>query len=761
MLTRKVLGKIFAILGLLTLISWMPGVTTMRAAANVVVDLGGERIKEASPAAADFNNNGYKEIVIGGPDGMLYVVAYNGSTWSKVWSRQVVLDLDAAGAPTGCATRDKSDIRSSPAIGDLDGDGRLEIVVAVGGDPGNHRHGGVLVYRYVGDSPWSFSLASGWPQPKLDKVGGGEGASLPDGCWDGFWGSPAIGDLDEDGDLEVVAMTTDRHIHAWHHDGKYVSGWPIYRYIDETDQVESTYCLLRGGWSSPALGDIDGDGLSEVVVGTDSPPWNCPGNWGSIDYRYATVWAINGDGSNVPGWPVTTTQNVFSSPALGDITGDGRLEVVVGTGSYSGYNNGDLVYAWRYDGSAVPGWPRPTAGKMPASPALGDLNGDGSLEVVIGCGASNNSTCKNLYAWHGNGDLVSGFPVSPTNTYLPHPPVLADYDGNGDVEILVVGQPAQRISVVHKDGTMGTHLEDLNQIIESSPLVDDVDGDGLLEVVIGGGNAGGAKLLIWDVSGGINAKRPWPMFHHNVHRTGAIPEISGRVVDVHNAPFAGVTVFADSGVSDVTDATGRYRLSNMAIGTHVVTPTLSGYAFVPVSRTVVVPPGVMNQNFVILASPVSVALTPGVANHLVYTDTQGLPTRLDFPADAVSVSTTLILTPTLAAAGSGFKFTGHAFELAAYQGGLLQPDFAFGNPVTVTIRYSDADVTSITSEEELVLAWWNGATWQDAAETCTPNSVYTHDPVNNRVSVSICHLTTFALFGPVKTVYLPIVLRNH
>lgn len=494
--------------------------------------LSGEKIEQSSILAVDFDGDGDKELVVGGVDGMLYVVAYDNGSWSEAWSRQTADDLTAAGAPTGSpCVSDKSDIRSAPAVADLDNDGDLEIVVSTGGDTGNHRNGGILVYSYT--SQWSFSLEPSWPQPRIDQVGGGAGAGGSDGCWDGFWSSPALGDLDGDGDLEVVVEGFDRRIHAWHHDGTTVSGWPIYRYATPPDN------LLRGGWSSPALGDIDGDGDVEVFVGTDSPPWGGEGS-PSPDYSKATVWGIDGDSNSLPGWPVTTQNNVGSSPALGDIDGDGELEVVVGSGDSVEGGDGHRVYAWNADGSAVSGWPQSTAGDMAASPALGDLDGDGDLEVVIGCGHEgdpyNPATCSKMYAWHGDGSSVSGFPldVSANDGWtgangLPYGPTLADYDGDGHTDILAVVRWSWGISRIHYNGNTwendndGT-LESRNSLA-SSPLVDDIDNDGNLEVAIGGATQSGANgaVYVWDVSGSAVAERPWPMFQHNPARTGRYP----------------------------------------------------------------------------------------------------------------------------------------------------------------------------------------------------------------------------------------------
>jgi parallel beta-helix repeat protein len=141
---------------------------------------------------------------------------------------------------------------------------------------------------------------------------------------------------------------------------------------------------------------------------------------------------------------------------------------------------------------------------------------------------------------------------------------------------------------------------------------------------------------------------------------------------------------------------------------------------------------------------------------LVYTDTQGLATTVQVPADAVTEAVTLAYTPVETATSPfGFAFAGRAFDLDAYQGGTLLPGFTFSTPVTITLHYDEADIGGV-EEDTLVLHYWSGDEWIDAA--CGD---YDRHPADDWLAVPICHLSRFALFGEQRKVYLPLVLRDY
>jgi hypothetical protein len=141
------------------------------------------------------------------------------------------------------------------------------------------------------------------------------------------------------------------------------------------------------------------------------------------------------------------------------------------------------------------------------------------------------------------------------------------------------------------------------------------------------------------------------------------------------------------------------------------------------------------------------------------TPIRALGHRDRIPGGAVSVSTEITLTPGLpAAAATSLAFTGHAFELAAYQGSNLVPTLSFLTPVTATIEYSDLDVRTVLNENSLALLEWVGGEWRDVAQVCT--TTYSRDLTNNLLSISICQTGTFSLFGPTRQVFLPLIGRK-
>lgn len=245
------------------------------------------------------------------------------------------------------------------ALGDLDGDGRLEIVCSA--------NWAGKVYAWRGDG----SVLPGWPTTVTPAN------SLTNYMF------PAIGDLDGDGTHEVLVPTADKLVHAWHGDGSPVTGWPV-ALPEQPDAV--------------VIGDLQGNGESKIFVG-------------AADSR---VYAFNSDGSPLPGWP-----QAGAAPALGDLDGDGMLEIVT--------DGVSLISAYRGNGTQLPGWPRAKLSNTLKSPLLADIDGDGGVEVV-------ERTLWGIYAWHADGTPIANFPVQIASDDMALPDAslaIGDIKGNG------------------------------------------------------------------------------------------------------------------------------------------------------------------------------------------------------------------------------------------------------------------------------------------------------------------------------------------
>ncbi len=280
---------------------------------------------KCAPVVANVLGDSHPEIIAGSYNNKLFIFGYDG---------QVI-----TGWPKDLGT----DVFTTAAVADLDQDGTQEIIVATKDDVEPLDYGDVYVFTPDG------SMKAGFPVRIPNQI----------------YSAPVVLDIDGDGDLEIIfgygdynAEITQRGLNALHHTGALVEGFPV-----------GTISTVYG---SPAVGDLDGDSIPELVIGDFS----------------GRVYAFHADGSPVTGWPVVvTSEKISSCPVIADIDGTGNPEVVVSSGDLEGFlhilnsNGTEYASAISLDADGFP------------SPAVADLDGDGDIEIVA---CSQRIHCFNL-----------------------------------------------------------------------------------------------------------------------------------------------------------------------------------------------------------------------------------------------------------------------------------------------------------------------------------------------------------------------------
>ena len=188
---------------------------------------------------------------------------------------------------------------------------------------------------------------------------------------------------------------------------------------------------------SVVLGDVDGDGHLDLVAGNNGQPNKLYLNDGSGGFP----------GINTPGTAIGSETDTTFSVVLGDVDGDGDLDLVAG-------NEDQFNKLYLNDGSggfAGTGTAIGSETEYTYSVILGDVDGDGDLDLVAG-----NFGLNKLYLNDGSGGFAStgtaiGSDTDADNTWAV---VLGDVDGDGDLD-LVAGNSAQPNKLYLNDGSGG------------------------------------------------------------------------------------------------------------------------------------------------------------------------------------------------------------------------------------------------------------------------------------------------------------------
>ena len=403
-----------------------------------------------SPAVGDINGYGALEVVVG--NDRMYAWHHDG---------EEVVDGDQQAVTWGVLSPEGDDFIGPAALADLDGQPGFEIAAAT--------YTSKQVFCFNGDG----SVMPGWPRSTVDVVRAGV----------------VIGDIDGDDVVEIVAVDQDAYLYAWHKNGTEVIDGDanpltngVFKRLPDTSQLQ---------YQMPALADIDNDNKEEIIIATQD----------------MKVYVLNEVAGNEPGWPFTLPNYAGGGVAVGDIDNNGDMEIVVTVRS-----NGH-VYALNHNATTL--WLTFINNNLffNPSPALADITGDGKLEAIIP------SSNGRIYAIQYNGTAAPGWPVFySTKTYTESSPVIADINGDGSVDILL-GDEGRFINAWSSTGVLldGFPLV-MQDAVRGTPAVTDLDKNGKVDIVAVGYDK---TVYVWALNAAYNpAKAPWPMYRGNVLHNG-------------------------------------------------------------------------------------------------------------------------------------------------------------------------------------------------------------------------------------------------
>ena len=365
----------------------------------------------------------------------------------------------------------------SPALIDINNDGKLEIFGASGSG-----------YAFSVDSDGTLLWQTALPSA---------GCQYASGASNRAHSSPAVADLDGDGDFEVMvgygpigtSMCNGGMAMLNAHTGKVIQN------IDSVKLKTKLgfWAMFPAIYSTPAIADLDSNGLKEVI-------------WGSFDrhiYQYTT--RLNG--RIKLRYQYQAADTVWSSAATYDQDGDGEKEIFIGTDISRNTiinpptPNGGYIYSlaasprsgtWKqyFRSPSVVNWRKSINQTAFGAPTIADvIPSNPGPEMIMGTGYYFQGEVGKFFRVFrlSDGKVLRTYSVGQASASQPAP---ADLDGDGDLELVFTINGGEVRAIDPDSGSIiWSHATSRTDVGYTSPVVADLDCNGSLEVIFGSANS--------------------------------------------------------------------------------------------------------------------------------------------------------------------------------------------------------------------------------------------------------------------------------
>lgn len=363
-------------------------------------------------AAADIDGDGKLEIVFGCYRNDSCIYALNAENGTLLWKYNT-----HSTSFEGC-----NDV--APIIYDVDGDGKLEVIVASSCNPKTYCFDGKTgAIKWIcntrgSDSPPTIADVDGDGKPEIlhgefggyviciNAENGTQAWEIAVDTQSWIQTAPTILDINNDGVLDFVVAT-------WNAQNKLNN--KVYAYNAKTQQLLWTHALNNVVYHGSAVADLDKDGKAEIIIGCYND----------------TLYCLNSHDGTVK-WTYSVGTNFYvGGPAqIADLDHDGNCEVI--------FSAWYAVVALKSNGSLLWQYNIPNYGQSFRGAAIADINYDVYPDVTF---ATDNG---NVIALNGNNgtlifsqDLRSHY--GNTSFAIDHAPLVADFDMDGKKDVFIVG----------------------------------------------------------------------------------------------------------------------------------------------------------------------------------------------------------------------------------------------------------------------------------------------------------------------------------